>query len=62
MVVTGKGKACLLLRRVEREWHTMSPAKQAELELILERLAAALRRDQARPVAARVPLVGRVAS
>ena len=60
--LTGKGRAAALLITVQQRWEQLTPDQQAECSAILERLAAALRREQAHPVPARVPLVGRVAS
>ena len=59
--LTGKGRAAALLVIVQQRWDHLTPMQQADCAAILERLAAALRREPARPVAARVPLVGRVA-
>ena len=61
-VLTGKGRAAALLITVCERWESLSPAQRAQCAEILERLAAALRREQARPVDGRVVLAGRVAS
>ena len=49
--LTGKGRAVVLLRQVERRWDGMSAAQRAECGAILDRLAAALRREALAPIA-----------
>jgi len=43
--LTGKGRAVVLLMQVRDRWDALTPSQQHECELILERLATALRRE-----------------
>lgn len=63
VALTPKGRAVALLLAVRERWETLTPEQQAECSAILERLAAALRREEVskpstlpRPL----PLIGRI--
>jgi len=60
-MLTGKGKAHVLLAQVEARWALLGPSQQAECEHTLERLAVALRAAKpASPSHSRMPMIGRI--
>jgi hypothetical protein len=62
-MLTGKGRAYVLLMQVRDRWAELSPQQQAECSAILDRLQAAMRREDACQLArVRVPLVARLSA
>jgi hypothetical protein len=62
-MLTQKGRAAALLIRVRDSWEQLNPQQQAECSAILDRLQAAMRREDACQLArVRVPLVARLSA
>jgi hypothetical protein len=61
-MLTAEGRACAILLQVRNRWGTLTPDQQAECEAVLERLSAAMRREQPASTLRPLPLVGRLSA
>ncbi|HSH82844.1 MAG TPA: hypothetical protein VLA19_30295, partial [Herpetosiphonaceae bacterium] len=60
--LTGRGRAVVILRRLEQRWSELTPSQQAEAERLLSKLAMTLRAEATGPAPVRVPLVARISA